>query len=86
MNTSLAGALVDCTIVIVAFLAWRIDPSLQNVFLGILCSMAGARVSMIRKPPGGGAGGLAANSAAMALLVGAGYAAAHLLGRGSHHA
>jgi hypothetical protein len=80
----IAGALVDCTILVIAFLAWRIDASLQHIFIGVLCSMAGARVAMLRKPPGPpGPPGVVSTSAGMALCIGLWIAGAHLLSKGS---
>lgn len=88
-DPSIAGALVDCTVVVIAFLAWRADPSLQWMFVGTVCSITSARVALMRKgPPGGGGGSITSSSATLALLIGFGvaayYAASHFLGRGTH--
>jgi hypothetical protein len=88
------GALVDITIVVIAYMAWRTNPELQWMFVGILSSMAGARVALLRKgppgPPGASSSGgsLASTSAGMALILGIGFAAyeivSQLVGHRTH--
>lgn len=67
------GALVDCVVLVVAFLAARTGVISNGMFTGLLCAIAGARITLLRN----GGKGVVGNSAVLLLATGIAAAAGY---------